>query len=326
MSLWLFPVEEGSDLDADDQRAQTTHEPVLLREVVESLCHQPGGLYIDGTLGPGGHAEAVLSQSAPTGRLLGLDRDPQALAVAQSRLQHHGRRVDIVHGSFAHLEAIATERGFLNVQGILLDLGLSSLQLADETRGFSFQIDAPLDMRFDPSQEVTAADLVNGLLESALADIIFQYGEERRSRRIARAIVKARPIMRTGKLAQVVTRAVGRRTRIHPATKTFQSLRVAVNRELEALEQVLPQAVDLLAPDGRLAVICFHSLEDRIVKRFLRRESRDCICSPEIPVCMCDHRATLRVITRRPVRPSVEQVHSNPRSRSARLRVAARLP
>lgn len=313
-------------MDIGGEKKWAAHKPVLLREVIENLKPQSGGWYIDATLGAGGHAEAILAQSTPTVKLLGLDRDPQALAIARVRLQHCAGRVDIVQGNFASLENIAAERGFLGVQGILLDLGLSSLQLADENRGFSFQIDAPLDMRFDPSQGETAADLVNELLESDLADVIFQYGGERRSRRIARAIVKARPITRTARLAEVVSRAVGRRTRIHPATKTFQALRIAVNRELEALEQVLPQAVDLLAPEGRLLVISFHSLEDRIVKRFFQHESRDCICPPELPVCMCDHRATLRIVTRRPVRPLAEEVQDNPRSRSARLRVAARLP
>jgi len=313
-------------VDADSEKTRTVHEPVLMREVIESLNPQSGGRYIDATLGGGGHAEVILHQSAPTGKLLGVDRDPQALSIAKLRLQHHAERVDVVQGNFAFLKDIATECGFLSVQGILLDLGLSSLQLADESRGFSFQIDAPLDMRFDSSQATTAADLVNGLSESDLADILFQYGEERRSRRIARAIVKARPIVRTSKLAKVVSRAVGRRTRIHPATRTFQALRIAVNRELEALEQVLPQAVSLLAPGGHLIVISFHSLEDRIVKHFFKYESRDCVCPPELPVCMCDHRATLMIVTRRPVRPSAEEVRDNPRSRSARLRVAARLP
>ena len=292
---------------------------------MEGLIPRAHGRYVDATLGAGGHAEAILGLSAPTGELLGLDRDAQAVAIARLRLKHYDDRTVLVQGSFASLNEIAAEHGFLKVQGILLDLGLSSLQLADETRGFSFQIDSPLDMRFDPSQGATAADLVNGLSESDLADIIFRYGEERRARRIARAIVKARPIVRTSRLAEVVSRAAGRRTRIHPATKTFQSLRIAVNRELEALEQVLPQAVSLLAPQGRLVVISFHSLEDRIVKRFFQRESRDCVCPPEAPVCMCDHRATLRVITRRPVRPTVEETQNNPRSRSARLRIAARL-
>ena len=308
------------------EKKWAAHKSVLLREVIENLEPQPGGRYIDATLGVGGHAEAILAQSVPEVKLLGLDRDTQALEIARARLQHHGERVDIIHGNFASLTDIATEHGFLGVQGILLDLGFSSLQLADENRGFSFQIDAPLDMRFDSSQGATAADLVNGLLESDLADVIFQYGGERRSRRIARAIVNARPITRTARLAEVVSRAAGRRTRIHPATKTFQSLRIAVNRELEALEQVLPQAVDLLATEGRLLVISFHSLEDRIVKHFFRRESRDCVCPPELPVCMCDHRATLRIVTRRPVNPSAEEVQDNPRSRSAHLRVAARLP
>jgi 16S rRNA (cytosine1402-N4)-methyltransferase len=230
-----------------------------------------------------------------------------------------------VQGSYASLQEIATRQGFVGVHGILLDLGLSSLQLADQSRGFSFQVDAPLDMRYSPDREETAAHLVNQLSESDLADLLFRYGEEWQSRRIARAIVSARPIERTGRLATVVARAKGRRGRIHPATKTFQALRIAVNRELETLERGLPQAVSLLAAGGRLAVISFHSLEDRIVKRFFRRESRDCICPPEVPRCVCGHRATVRVLTRKPIRPSAREVEENPRSRSARMRVAERL-
>jgi 16S rRNA (cytosine1402-N4)-methyltransferase len=230
------------------------------------------------------------------------------------------------HASFASLEDIATESGFSGVQGILMDLGLSSLQLADRARGFSFQADGPLDMRFCRSCGVPASDLVNELPESDLADIIFRFGDERASRRIARAIVRARPIWRTGRLAELVAEVVRQQGRIHPATKTFQALRIAVNGELEALEKALPQAVGLLAPEGRLIVISFHSLEDRIVKQFLQRESRDCVCPPGIPQCACGHSATVKVITRRPLRPTSDEVGNNPRSRSARLRAAARLP
>jgi 16S rRNA (cytosine1402-N4)-methyltransferase len=216
--------------------------------------------------------------------------------------------------------------GWRQVDGIVLDLGVSSMQLDQGERGFSFMTDAPLDMRFDPESKVSAADLVNHLDEIELADILYQYGEERRSRQVARAIVRSRPINTTKQLAKVVASATsGGKSGIHPATRTFQALRIAVNGELEAIEQVLPQAVEALAPGGRLAVISFHSLEDRIVKQFIRREIKDCICPPEQPVCTCGHKATLREVTHKPVRPQEEEVKSNPRSRSARLRVAERI-
>jgi len=316
-------------VDEEGGQAGSVHEPVLLNEVLENLSPRSGGLYIDGTLGAGGHAKAVLDLCEPGGRLLGLDRDPQALAVARSRLEPCAERAVLLQGSYASLEVTARRHAFADVQGILLDLGLSSLQLADAQRGFSFKVDAPLDMRYDPAQEETADDLVNGLAQANLANLLYRYGEEWQSRRIARAIVAARPIVGTAHLAEVIAKAKGRRGRkghIHPATKSFQALRIAVNHELEALEEVLPQAVRLLAQGGRLVVISFHSLEDRIVKQFMRRESRDCICPPEIPECVCGHLATLKTLTRRPIRPSSEEVSRNPRSRSARMRVAGRLP
>jgi 16S rRNA (cytosine1402-N4)-methyltransferase len=276
-------------------------------------------------VGGGGHAEAVLSACAPDGRLLGLDLDPDALAVARQRLAPFGERATLRQGSFAQLAALAAD--FAPADGILFDLGLSSLQLADPSRGFSFSHPGPLDMRFDPAAGgPTAADLVNGLSVEELAQILYQYGEERQARRIAEAIVAARPLETTEQLAEVVAAAVGgRRGRIHPATRTFQALRIAVNDELSVLQVALPQAVDLLKPGGRLVVISFHSLEDRIVKRFLRQESKDCICPPEVPVCICNHRARLRVLTRKPVRPEPDEVARNPRARSARLRAAERI-
>ena len=284
------------------------HQPVMVREVLQGLSLQPGDAVIDATLGGGGHAEALLQAIAPDGRLLGLDVDPTAVARSRERLADAvaaGRAV-LVHADFARLSQVAEAHGFTAVAGILLDLGLSSLQLAEPRRGFSFQAAGPLDMRFDPTQGTPASELVNRLPEEALADLIHRFGEERYARRIARAIVRARPIRDTAHLAQVIAAAVGvPRGRIHPATRTFQALRIAVNQELEALSTALPQAIQLLRPGGRLAVISFHSLEDRIVKRFLQRESRDCICPPEVPVCACGHRATVRVITRRPQRPRV---------------------
>jgi 16S rRNA (cytosine1402-N4)-methyltransferase len=223
------------------------------------------------------------------------------------------------------LAEIASQYGFRPADGILLDLGLSSLQLASGERGFSFQLEGPLDMRFSPHQGRPASELVNELSTAELADILHRYGEERQGQRIARAIVTARPIHTTRQLAEVVSRAIGRRGKIHPATRTFQALRIAVNDELSALSQALPQAVELLAPQGRLVVISYHSLEDRLVKQFYRQESQDCVCPPEIPVCRCDHRATLEVVTKKPITPSELELEANPRCRSARLRIAARL-
>ncbi len=302
------------------------HVPVLLDEVMAGLGVTPGGRYVDATVGGGGHAAEILALSAPDGLLLGLDRDPQALRVASERLSLYAGRLTLVHASFADIREVAEARDFVPASGVLFDLGLSSLQLADAERGFSFMAEGPLDMRFDrTSGGPTAADLVNNLPAEALAEILYEYGEETQARRIAEALVEARPIHTTQELVAVIERTVGRRRgRLHPATLTFQALRIAVNEELEALKAALPQAVDLLDTGGRLVVIAFHSLEDRIVKRFIRRESKDCVCPPELPICRCDHEASLNVITRKPIRPTEEEVAANPRSRSARLRIAER--
>jgi 16S rRNA (cytosine1402-N4)-methyltransferase len=284
------------------------------------------GLYIDGTLGAGGHAWGILQASSPDGQLLGLDVDTQSLDLARTRLAEFGDRAILVRASFITLVQQVASLGWRQVDGILLDLGLSSMQLDTQARGFSFQTEAPLDMRFDPEGKICAADLVNNLDEIELAELLYRYGEEWRSRQVARAIVKARPIQTTTQLAQVVAGATsGGKSGIHPATRTFQGLRIAVNGELEALEEVLPKALDVLTPGGRLAVISFHSLEDRIVKRFMRKEGKDCICSPRQPVCTCGHKATLCDLTVKPVRPQEDEIANNPRSRSARLRIAERL-
>jgi 16S rRNA (cytosine1402-N4)-methyltransferase len=306
------------------------HQPVLYHEIIHSLQPRGDGRYIDGTLGAGGHARGILEASAPDGRLLGLDVDPAALAIAHERLAQFGERAILVYASYTEMAAQAAALGWQAVDGVLLDLGVSSMQIDTPERGFSFLADAPLDMRFNPANPVTAAQLVNTLPEKELADLIFRYGEERQSRQIARAIVQARPIETTRQLAELAKRVAGkgkaRPERIDPATRTFQALRIAVNQELETLENALPQAVDLLAPGGRLAVISFHSLEDRIVKQFMQRESQDCICPPRQPVCTCGHRATIKVITRHPIRPGEAEIQENPRARSSRLRVAERLP
>lgn len=303
-----------------------THKPVLYQEVLTALKPASGKRFIDVTIGGGGHAWGLLEASSPDGQLLGMDADPAALQIARDRLVAFGSRVRLIRSNFVRLEEMATQNDFFPAHGILLDLGISSLQLSDAERGFSFQREGPLDMRIDPGQRRTAADLVNNLPVDELADILWRYGEERFARRIARAIAAARPLSTTTELASIVARVVGRRGRIHPATRTFQALRIAVNDELGALEAVLPQAMRLLAPGGRLAVIAFHSLEDRLVKNFFRRESQDCICPPDLPLCSCGHKASLRIITRRPMRPSAAERAANPRSRSARLRVAEKLP
>ncbi len=304
----------------------TPHDPVLYHEVLQALQPRDGGRYVDGTLGAGGHAWGILDASSPGGLLLGLDLDPQALALAREKLASFGERAVLRQASYLTLKEQLDARGWDSVDGILLDLGISSMQVDTPERGFSFRQDGPLDMRFDPAAPTTAADLVNRLPESELADLIYRYGEERRSRRIARAIVKARPIEGTRHLAEVVRRAIGGgKGRIHPATRTFQALRIAVNRELDAVEQVLPLAVEVLAPGGRLAVISFHSLEDRLVKTYFRQESRDCLCPPEQPVCICGHAARLRAVTRKAIQASEAEVAANPRARSARLRVAEKI-
>lgn len=302
------------------------HVPVLYSVVLAHLALGPGDHVIDGTVGAGGHAVGLLQATTPDGLLLGLDRDPEAVARSKARLAHQSQRVLIVRSSFRELVAVAHKYTFPPAGGVLLDLGVSSHQLASPERGFSFSKDGPLDMRFEPTQDLTAADLVNDLPIEELANILYRYGEETQSRRIARAIAAARPLRTTGELAEVIARAVGRRRgRIHPATKSFQALRIAVNDELGALEEALPQAIELLRPGGRVAVISFHSLEDRLVKRFFRHEARHCICPPEQLVCSCGHTPKVRIITRRPLRPDDTEIAQNRRARSARLRVAEKL-
>lgn len=294
--------------------------------MLTGLNPHPGQRFIDGTVGAGGHTQAILEASAPDGQILALDTDPAALVLAHQRVAAHGKRVHFVKANFSEMVAIASSHKFAPVHGVLLDLGLSSAQLEAPGRGFSFQTEDPLDMRYDPSSSTTATHLVNNLSQYELADLLYRFGEERRSRAIARAVVVARPIHTTTQLADVVARAVGGRrgTKIHPATRTFQALRIAVNDELNMLSRALPAAVSLLAVGGRLVVISFHSLDDRIVKDFVRRESRDCICGPEQPVCTCNHQSTLEIITRKPIIASSREIAANPRARSAKMRIAER--
>ncbi len=305
--------------------AVAIHIPVLLQEVLNGLEVKPGGRYADCTIGTGGHAREILEKSAPDGRLLGIDLDARAIEVSRRRLRHYERRVTLVHDSYVHLKEIASEQRLLPVDGVLMDLGVSSLQLEEAERGFSFQEEGPLDMRFDLKREITASYLVNKLREKDLAEILAKYGEEPKAKAIARAIVQNRPLETTLELADLVIRTVGRRRKIHPATRTFQALRIAVNEELRALSEALPQILDILTSGGRMAIITFHSLEDRLVKEFMVQESRDCLCPPQLTVCVCNHHRTLQALTRKPIRPSHAEVSANPRSRSAKLRVAVRL-
>ncbi|MFB0559479.1 MAG: 16S rRNA (cytosine(1402)-N(4))-methyltransferase RsmH [Dehalococcoidales bacterium] len=303
-----------------------THIPVLLKETIEALAVQPGGRYIDCTLGGGGHAAAILDHSSPGGQLLGIDADPDAIKISEARLQAYSSSTLLINENFVNLQSICIKYDFLPVHGILFDLGLSSFQLNSNGRGFSFQHKAPLDMRLSPDQEVTAADIVNTSPESELARLIKTYGEESYSHQIARRIVQERPIKTTLQLAQTIEQVIGsRRGKIHPATRTVQALRIAVNHELEHLGAALKQAINLLGFEGRLVVISYHSLEDRIVKQFMQQESKDCICPPATPVCICGHTASLRLIYKKAVTPSPAEVKLNPRSRSAKLRAAERL-
>ena len=306
---------------------EARHTPVMVQEVLTALQVRSDGRYIDCTVGEGGHSEAILRAVVPPPGLLGIDLDEGSLAVAQRRLRSVAEAAATVKGSHADLGSLAREQGFLGAAGILLDLGMSSRQLEEDERGFSFARRARLDMRFDTAQPLTAYEVVNRFSEQELVEVLRQYGEERRAPRIARAIVDSRPVEFTTDLAEIVARASGGRRggRIHPATRTFQAIRMAVNDELENVRRGIEQAIEVLAVDGRLAVVSYHSLEDRIVKTTLKRESTGCLCPPAAPQCVCGHRATLKLVTRRVTKPSHEEVRTNPRSRSAKLRVAQRI-
>lgn len=303
----------------------SSHIPVMLESCMRLMAPQPGGAYADGTLGAGGHSEAILKASSPDGTLLSFDLDPTAIDIARERLKPFGDRVRIIQDSYVNLGKYAEEN---SLDGFMVDLGVSSMQLDRQERGFSFLQDGPLDMRFSPEQKLSAADIVNEWPEEELARILWEYGEERKSRRIAAMICAEREVSRietTGHLRNVIESAVGSgREKIHPATRAFQAIRIAVNGELNAVEQVLPAAVKALKPGGRLLVISFHSLEDRIVKNYFKTESRDCLCPPEQPVCTCGHKAVLRELTRHPLTADEAEIAANPRSRSAKLRAAVK--
>lgn len=293
--------------------AAPSHTPVLQEETIEALAVQPGGRYIDCTLGGGGHAAAILEHSSPGGQLLGIDADPEAMKLAKARLEAYSGSTVLVNQNFVNLRSICAKYNFSPVHGILLDLGLSSIQLNGNGRGFSFRHDAPLDMRLNPHQPVTAADIINTSSETELARLIKTFGEEGRSRQIARYIVRQRPIKTTFELAEIVEQATGgRRGRIHPATRTFLALRIAVNQELDHLKSTLEQAVGLLGLGGRLVVISYHSLEDRVVKQFTREEASG-------------DNARLKLINKKVITPSLAEIQFNPRSRSAKLRAAERI-
>lgn len=310
------------------------HIPVLLPEALHFLSVRPGGRYIDCTTGLGGHSSAIAQELGDEGRLLCIDQDADALEFARTKLAPFGRRVSFVHGNFRDIASVAQAEGFSTVDGILMDLGISSMQIGRAERGFAFGLDGPLDMRMDPSSDgLTAAEIVNEWDETSIANLFYTYGEERQSRRIAASVVHNRPIATTWELARAVEQAVGGargRTQIHPATKVFLALRIRVNGELDSLDAALPQAHSLLGfgtahGGGRLVVISFHSLEDRVAKQYMRREATGCICPPQVPLCRCGHVATLRDLTRRAVKPGDEEVARNPRSRSAVLRATERI-
>ena len=302
------------------------HIPVLLGEVTEALNISPGKRYVDCTVGLGGHARSILEKGLTTVQLLGIDADAEAINLARIKLSHFLRSVLLINDNFSNLECICRENDFLPVDGILFDLGISSLHIDSAERGFSFKHDAHLDMRYNPTQILTATDLVNILPENKLAELLSKYGEEHRSKTIARSIVEHRPVVTALELARIIERVSGtKKQKIHPATKTFLALRIVVNHELENLETALNQTINCLDRRGRIVVISYNSLEDRIVKQFIKRESTGCLCPPRTPVCNCGHIPSIKLISKKVITPTPEEIAKNPRSRSAKLRVAERL-
>ncbi|MEO6590347.1 MAG: 16S rRNA (cytosine(1402)-N(4))-methyltransferase RsmH [Pyrinomonadaceae bacterium] len=312
-------------------KAENLHKPVLLAETLEILKPQTGEIFVDATLGLGGHSEAILANFDKT-QIVGIDQDAEAIEFAKERLEKFGERFEVYQSNFSEIKEVVSEAGIGKVDGVLADLGVSSLQFDSETRGFSFRFDAPLDMRMDADAEIeTAAELLETLSEFEIARIIYEYGEERLSRRIARRIVGKResgePVKTTKELADLVERAVrrGKKDKIHPATRTFQALRIAVNHELEILEQFIRDAVDVLKKDGRLAIITFHSLEDRIVKQTFQKLAGKCSCPPRMPQCVCGATKEIEILTRKPIVPNEAETEENPRARSGKLRACLKL-
>jgi len=305
------------------------HESVFGREVFQNLNLERDSLIVDGTLGDGGHAELLLKNTTNV-RVLGIDRDMRAIERAEKRLASFGSRITLVHGNFSDIKIILKKANLMNVDGLILDLGVSSPQLDSPNRGFSFMRNGPLDMRMDSSQKITAADLLVELSDEKLVSIIKEYGEERFSKRIVRAIRQAQTkssIKTTLQLSNIISTAVhaSRQYKIHPATRTFQALRIAVNSELEHIQKALVDSVDILQESARVIVISFHSLEDRIVKNFFKNEEKDCVCPPKFPICSCGKKQRLKIITRKPIIPTVEEVTRNARASSAKLRVGERV-
>ncbi|MCX6740528.1 MAG: 16S rRNA (cytosine(1402)-N(4))-methyltransferase RsmH [Candidatus Parcubacteria bacterium] len=305
------------------------HKSVLAKEVIQYLAPQPNENFVDCTLGGGGHAEAILNLTGPSGKLLGIDLDPEAIKAAQSKLQSYGDRAVFINDNFKNLKRIIYDAGFNKINGILLDLGISSFELEDKTRGFSFRGSSFLDMRFGATEK-TAAYIINQYKEENLTRIFKDYGEERYAKLIARAIInerKIQPISTTEQLVKIIEKVYQHKPKlkIHPATKVFQALRIEVNHELENLQEILPQALELLVKGGRIVVISFHSLEDRIVKDFFRQEAKDCICPPKVPVCTCNHQPKIKILTKKIIIPSNNEITENFRSRSAKLRAAVKI-
>ena len=324
--FWLEEVMSLSERPSENE-FEATHLPVLLNEALQGLLLKEGGVYVDGTVGEGGHSQAILRVDPPVKSLLSIDWDPRSLQVTQVRLASFGARCMAATGNYVDMVKIAEDHGISEVNGVLLDLGFSSRQVTNFGYGLSFQVDEPLDMRYDPDGYLTAEEIVNTYNERDLGRLIRRFGEEPRGMNIARAIIKERPVTTTGQLAEIVERFLGRRPgqRVNPATKTFQALRIAVNDELSNVELGLEAAAKLLAPEGRLAVISYHSLEDRIIKSFFNKEAATCVCAPRLPVCTCAQIPRLKIVNRRVIKSSEEEVRFNPRSRSAKLRVAQRI-
>lgn len=317
-----LPCDAGASVPPVSQ----VHLPVLYNEILNALCPRTTGRYVDATLGAGGHAQGILCACAPDGKLLGFEIDPVAIQFAKDNLAVFNERAHILQASYTNLVEELRKIHWEKVNGIVADFGVSSIQVDNASKGFSFLHDGPLDMRFNPNQKLTAADLINQLSEIDLSHLIKEYGEEPQARRIARAIISSRPLTSTFDLASVIKSALQEKHgRIHPATRTFQAIRIAVNDELAGIRSFLPQAVQSLKKGGRLAVISFHSLEDRIVKQFFHRESIDCICPPEQVICKCEHRASVKILTRHPIQAAELEITQNPRSRSARLRVIEKM-
>ncbi|TDT71564.1 16S rRNA (cytosine1402-N4)-methyltransferase [Hypnocyclicus thermotrophus] len=304
------------------------HIPVLYDETIQNLITNKNGVYVDCTLGGGGHSEGILLNLEEKGKLISIDQDINAIKFAKERLEIFNGRYQIFQDNFKNIDTVVYMAGYDKVDGILMDIGVSSKQLDDATRGFSYKYNAKLDMRMDQSQELSAYEVVNEYPEEELSRIIYKYGEERRARRIAAEIVRARtikPIETTDELVGIIKKIIKEKTKKHPAKKVFQAIRIEVNKELEVLEQTIDKAISLLKPGGRLAIITFHSLEDRIVKEKFRKLSKECICPPEIPICVCNHKASIKLITRKPIAPSKEEMKTNRRAHSSKLRVCERI-